>query len=135
MAQFITIDSFLSAKGDLHVIEKLFSNGVKRVYYIENTPLGIVRGKHSHVKTNQVLCCIKGSCEVFIENNIGEDQIFYLSSKINKVLFLEPTDWHAMYNFSGDCILLVLADTIFNPTDYVYKPQKETTITKFGLID
>lgn len=135
MAQLVTIDSFLSAKGDLRVIEKLFNNGVKRVYYIENTPLGIVRGKHSHVKTKQVLCCVKGSCEVFVENMNETDEIYSLTSNTNKVLFLEPTDWHAMYNFSSDCILLVLADTIYTPSDYVFKPQKETTIVKFGLID
>lgn len=133
MAKLVTIDSFLSSKGDLHVIEKLLIEGVKRVYYIENTPIGMVRGKHAHKKTHQILYCIKGQCEVFIENVFGVDETFKISSQINKALFLEPNDWHAMYNFSDDCILLVLADTYYNPLDYIYNPQKESTVKKFGL--
>jgi hypothetical protein len=34
-------------------------------------------------------------------------------------LILNPEDWHTMYDFSKDAILLVLASEYFDPNDYI----------------
>jgi hypothetical protein len=41
-------------------------------------------------------------------------------------LLLKPTDWHQMFDFSEDSILLVLANQNYDPSDYIdlaYNPE------------
>ena len=40
----------------------------------------------------------------------------------HKCLILQPQDWHTMYKFSHDAILMVLASEYFEQKDYIYEP-------------
>ena len=81
-----------------------------------------MRGKHRHHKTVQAVICIKGSCAIY--NNNGETEQEFILDSPDKCLLLEPRDWHKMYNFSKDGILLVLASENFDETDYIFDPYQ-----------
>lgn len=111
-------------RGQLSVIE---SNNhipfdVKRVFYIYGTKAGIRRGFHGHYKTRQALISVSGTCKVYLDNLNRKEDV--LLDDPNKVLILEPNDWHEMYDFSPDCVLLVLASELYQEEDYIRDFEK-----------
>ncbi|MCR8844856.1 FdtA/QdtA family cupin domain-containing protein [Paenibacillus sp. SC116] len=90
---------------------------IRRVFYIYGTAQGVRRGFHAHYKTRQALVCVSGSCKVYL-NNVTRTTDVLLDSP-TKVLLLEPNDWHEMYDFSEDCVLLVLASRLYDAEDYI----------------
>ncbi|RED57635.1 WxcM-like protein [Cohnella lupini] len=106
-------------RGYLTVIEgnKTIPFEIKRVFYIYGTKEGIRRGFHAHYKTKQALIALSGSCTIHLDNLERKDEI-----KLDcptKILILEPNDWHEMYDFSVDCVLLVLASHLYDAEDYI----------------
>lgn len=118
MAELINIKSFKDERGSLSVLEKNIPFDIKRVFYIYGVDDSI-RGNHRHHKTIQAAICIVGSCMITNDNNIVKES-FSLDNP-NKCLLLYPEDYHAMYDFSKDAILLVLASEYFDKEDYIYE--------------
>lgn len=118
-SRLITIKENGDERGLLTVIEenKTIPFAIKRVFYIYKTLPGIRRGFHAHYKTRQALISISGSCKVFLNNTVREEDVTLDSP--TKVLLLEPEDWHEMYDFSEDCVLLVLASEFYDSGDYI----------------
>jgi len=90
---------------------------IRRVFYIYGTKERVRRGFHGHFKTRQALVAIAGSCKVYLDNLTRKEDVL-LDSPL-KVLILEPNDWHEMYDFSSDCVLLVLASHHYDAEDYI----------------
>jgi len=98
---------------------------IKRVYYIYGNSENIRRGFHAHKKLQQVAICINGSCEIMIDN--GKEKEIVILNSPNKGLLIQNMIWREMYNFSEDCILMVLADDFYDESDYIrnYEEFKE----------
>lgn len=90
---------------------------IKRVFYIYGTASEVSRGLHAHYKTRQVLIAVSGRCIVSLDNSSRKTEVMLDSP--TKALLLEPNDWHEMYNFSSDCVLLVLASHLYDSEDYI----------------
>ncbi|ENT6814348.1 FdtA/QdtA family cupin domain-containing protein [Enterobacter kobei] len=90
---------------------------IKRVYYLYDTLQGIRRGYHAHKKTRQLAIAVKGSCTFHFDDGKNTKEIV-LDNPVQG-LMIEPGMWHEMYNFSNDCILMVLADDVYDETDYI----------------
>ncbi|MDU0203699.1 sugar 3,4-ketoisomerase [Paenibacillus sp. MAH-36] len=90
---------------------------IKRVFYIYETKAGVRRGYHAHYKTRQALICVSGQCSVYLDNLSRKKDVILDSP--TKILLLEPNDWHEMYDFSSDSVLLVLASHLYDPEDYI----------------
>jgi len=118
MARFIDLQTFTDKRGNLTVIEKSIPFDIKRIFYIYGVDSSR-RGGHRHHKTIQAAICIKGRCT--IGNNDGLQVTEYELDKPHKCLILEPKDWHEMYNFSPDAILMVLASEYFDQKDYIFE--------------
>ncbi|MBD3750392.1 MAG: FdtA/QdtA family cupin domain-containing protein [Sphingobacteriales bacterium] len=118
MAQLISLKTFTDQRGNLTVIEKSIPFEIKRIFYIYGVDSS-VRGGHRHHQTRQAAICIKGSCTIF--NHDGEHTQEFQLDTPSKCLILEPKDWHQMYNFSEDAILMVLASEYFDANDYIYE--------------
>jgi len=118
MSQLIKLPTFKDSRGDLTVIEKILPFEIKRVYFIYNCP-EIKRGGHRHIKTIQALICLKGSCTIDCTNN--KNKITYILNEPDILLLLMPEDYHTMYGFSEDAILLVLASEYYNSDDYIHE--------------
>jgi len=90
---------------------------IKRVYYIFGTKSNIRRGFHAHKKLKQMAICISGSCEFLFDN--GKTKKTILLNSLDKGLLINDMIWHEMYNFSSDCVLMVLADDFYDESDYI----------------
>jgi dTDP-4-dehydrorhamnose 3,5-epimerase-like enzyme len=90
---------------------------IKRIYYIFDTKQGVRRGFHAHKKLEQILICTSGSCDILLDD--GEDKnIVRLNSK-NEGLYISNNIWREMFNFSQDCVLMVLASEHYDESDYI----------------
>ena len=118
MAYLIDLETHTDIRGNLTVIENVLPFGIERVFYIYGVDKS-ERGGHRHHKTIQAAVCIQGECKIV--SNDGENvQIFDLN-KPSKCVLLEPKDWHKMYDFSKDAILMVLASEKFDQNDYIFE--------------
>ncbi len=119
MAHIIDLKTFTDTRGNLTVIEKVVPFNIKRIFYIYGVDQS-KRGGHRHHKTIQAAICIQGACTIF--NSDGQKQAEYILDVPNKCLIIEPNDWHTMYNFTSDAILMVLASEYFDKNDYIFEP-------------
>ena len=90
---------------------------IKRVYYIFDTQAGVTRGLHAHRTLRQVLVCVNGSCKVLLDD--GMEKISVVMNNVSQGLLVDPMIWHEMYDFSSDCVLLVLASDFYDESDYI----------------
>jgi len=118
MAYLIDLETHTDKRGNLTVIEDIFPFTIQRVFYIYGVDKS-ERGGHRHHKTIQAAVCIKGDCKIFSSD--GETNQVYHLDKPSKCVLLEPSDWHKMYDFSEDAILMVLASEKFNKSDYIFE--------------
>jgi dTDP-4-dehydrorhamnose 3,5-epimerase-like enzyme len=119
MASLIDLKTFTDKRGNLTVIEKVVPFDIKRIFYIYGVD-DSKRGGHRHHKTRQAAFSIRGSCVIF--NNDGAKQEEFTLDRPDKMLLIEPWDWHTMYQFSPDAILMVLASEYFDKSDYIFEP-------------
>ncbi len=119
MASLIDLKTFTDKRGNLTVIERSIPFDIKRIFYIYGVDDSI-RGGHRHVKTVQAAICIQGSCTIY--NYDGKEEKIFELDQPNICLLLESKDWHKMYNFSPDAILMVLASEYYNEHDYIFEP-------------
>ncbi|WP_255314290.1 FdtA/QdtA family cupin domain-containing protein [Bacillus sp. FJAT-26390] len=126
-SRVIEVNVLGDERGLLTVIEENLTIPfeIKRVFYIYNTQNEVRRGFHGHYKTRQALISVAGSCKVYLDNLQRKQEVILDTPQ--KVLLLEPNDWHEMYDFTPDCVLLVLASHHYDPEDYIrdYKLFKE----------
>ncbi len=90
---------------------------VKRVYVIYGTLKEISRGFHAHRDLEQLAICVSGHC-TFMTDDGQRRQEFILDTP-NKGLYIKSMIWREMHHFSSDCVLVVLANRLYDPTDYV----------------
>ncbi len=89
----------------------------KRVFWTYFTPEDVVRGRHAHYKTEQVLIAVAGRIVVNLELPNGEKQIYSLD-KPNLGLYVPANCWHTM-QYSHSSVQLVFASTGYNESDYI----------------
>lgn len=106
-------------RGNLIAIEenKNIPFEIKRVYYIFDTKDGVRRGFHAHKNLEQVLVCVNGSCEILLDD--GKEKSITKLENRNEGLFIEKLVWREMFNFSADCVLMVLASDYYDEKDYI----------------
>jgi dTDP-4-dehydrorhamnose 3,5-epimerase-like enzyme len=118
MAYHIDLETHTDKRGNLTVIENVLPFNIKRVFYIYGVD-DSVRGGHRHHKTIQAAVCIQGECRISC-NDGHNKQVFHLK-KPSVCIVLMPEDWHIMFDFSRDAILMVLASENFSEEDYIFE--------------
>lgn len=89
---------------------------IKRIFYIYNTPYNVIRGNHGNRKTNEILICLNGICEVTVDTYVKKEK--YCLTEKNIGVFIKPYSW-ITFKCSGDAIILVLCDTEFYNDDRI----------------
>jgi dTDP-4-dehydrorhamnose 3,5-epimerase-like enzyme len=117
LAHYLQFRTVTDARGNLTVVEREIPFDIKRIYYIYGVPGESVRGQHRHYKTIHALICLKGSLEVYV--NDGKRKETFVLDRPDQGLILPPEDWHSMYSFGEDTILLVLASEYYDPAEYI----------------
>jgi dTDP-4-dehydrorhamnose 3,5-epimerase-like enzyme len=90
---------------------------VKRVYYLFNTSEREARGFHAHITLKQVAVCVSGSCRVVLDDGKKKEDVV-LDSPF-KGLYIDSMIWREMYDFSPDCVLMVIASELYDEEDYI----------------
>ena len=107
-----------TATGFLSIAENhLLPFKVERVFWTYHTPESIVRGRHAHYKTEQVLVAVTGRIIVTTDNGKGNIQTFVLDEPDMEV-YIPPNVWHTM-QYSHTAIQMVLASTAYDAADYI----------------
>jgi hypothetical protein len=117
MAYLIDLETHTDSRGNLTVIESVLPFRIERIFYIYGVDKS-ERGGHRHKRTIQAAVCIQGECKIF--NNDGNSTCIFHMNMPSKCILLEPNDWHKMYDFSEDAILMVIASEKFDMNDYIY---------------
>jgi hypothetical protein len=97
-------------RGSLTVHELPFD--VKRVFWFENVPPGKFRGGHAMKTCQMVVVAMRGSFDIVVD---GER--YHLNSS-RWGLYVKPTAYRVLENFSPDALCLVLASEHFDEDDY-----------------
>ena len=95
---------------------------IKRVYYIFGTKKSVSRGFHAHLNLKQVAVCVTGSCRFVLDNGKQREEIVLDKSTIG--LLINDLTWREMYDFSPDCVLMVLANEHYDESDYIRDYQE-----------
>lgn len=95
---------------------------IRRVYYIYGTAQDAARGFHAHKELKQVAICLKGSCRFVMDD--GKDKQQVILATPDKGLLIDAMQWHEMYDFSEDCVLMVLANDVYDESDYIREYSK-----------
>jgi dTDP-4-dehydrorhamnose 3,5-epimerase-like enzyme len=121
---FIEFQSHGDDRGSLVALEdqKNIPFSIKRIYYIFDTKDKVRRGFHAHKKLKQIAVVLKGSCRFMLDD--GKDKIEILLDNPERGLYIESFLWREMYDFSDDCVLLVLADSSYDENDYIRDYQE-----------
>ncbi|EAK2175848.1 WxcM-like domain-containing protein, partial [Campylobacter jejuni] len=77
-----------------------------------------IRGDHANLNSEFIFIALNGSCEILIDDGQTKQKII-LNDK-TKGLYIDKMIWKQMYNFSKDCILLVLTNTYYDEKEYIY---------------
>lgn len=103
---------------------------VKRVFWTYFTPESITRGRHAHHCTEMVLVAVAGRISVTTEtaeHGVGE----FLLERPDMGLYLPTYCWHTM-RYSHNAVQLVMASTMYDPSDYIRSYEAFKTHTKPG---
>jgi dTDP-4-dehydrorhamnose 3,5-epimerase-like enzyme len=122
LVKLIDLPSLGDDRGGLVAIESSQSIPfeVKRLYYIFNTS-NKPRGFHAHIDLKQIAICVKGSCRFILDNGRIKEEIILNSP--TQGLCIESLTWREIYDFSEDCVLLVLASNHYDENDYIRNYQ------------
>ena len=90
---------------------------IRRCYFMYNTQPGVSRGFHAHKTLRQVLVCVRGQCKILLDD--GKEKETVLLDRPNKGLYIASDIWRVMYDFSEDAVLMVLADQLYDESDYI----------------
>lgn len=117
--RIVTFESHGDARGSLVSLEqdKNIPFHVKRVYYLFDTKEGVRRGFHAHKKLRQVAVAVRGSCRFLLDD--GKEKVDIRLDNPTQGLVIESFVWREMFDFSEDCVLMVLADSLYDESDYV----------------
>jgi len=90
---------------------------VKRLFITYYTPDLIVRGRHAHFTTEQILFAVSEKIVVNTESADKKLNSFLLDTPY-KGLYIPPNVWHTM-QYQKNATQLVLASTEYNESDYL----------------
>ncbi|MBO0357390.1 FdtA/QdtA family cupin domain-containing protein [Hymenobacter sp. BT186] len=90
---------------------------IKRTFWTYYTPESVLRGRHAHHRTEQVLVAVAGRIIVTTELSNGEVELFRLEDP-HVGLYIPPYVWHTM-QYSHSAVQLVMASLPYNAEDYI----------------
>lgn len=90
---------------------------IQRIFYIFDVPKNTIRGEHANLNSEFFFIVLKGECKIKIDN--GKEQKNFILNNPKQGLYIDKMLWKQMYDFSKDCILLVLSNTLYDANEYI----------------
>lgn len=112
-------DDLGDERGKLIVIEgnQSIPFDIKRVFYIYGSDSTVVRGQHANRESEFVLINVAGQSKVRITD--GKEVFVVELDKPKMGVYIPKMIWKDMYDFSADSVLLVLASTHYDGSEYI----------------
>ncbi|MGA3058961.1 MAG: FdtA/QdtA family cupin domain-containing protein [Candidatus Bathyarchaeia archaeon] len=131
--KIITLPKITDCRGNLSFIEenKHIPFEIKRVYYLYDVPGGESRGGHAHKTLKQFIIAASGSFDVTLDDGL-QRKTFQLNRPYYG-LYIPPSIWRELDNFSSGSFCLVLVSDLYNEIDYIrsyeiFKKEKLTNV-------
>jgi UDP-2-acetamido-3-amino-2,3-dideoxy-glucuronate N-acetyltransferase len=90
---------------------------VARYFVVSDVPNLEVRGEHAHRECHQFLVCLRGSCAVTLDDGRQREEVLLDAPTLG--IHLPPMIWSALYHYTADAVLLVLASHRYSAADYI----------------
>lgn len=90
---------------------------IARAFYIYGSDSTVVRGQHANRNSEFVLVNVAGKSKVMITDG-SRKEIVELNKPMEAV-YIPKMMWKEMYDFSPDSVLLVLANTHYDSSEYI----------------
>jgi len=105
-------------RGNLTFIEqnKHIPFDVRRVYYLYDVPGGSSRGGHAHRELEQLIIAVAGSFDVMLDD--GQNRKTVTLNRPWQGLYICPSIWRELDNFSSGSVCLVMASQYYDESDY-----------------
>lgn len=115
---WIEFKAHTDLRGSLVAVEggKDIPFAIRRMFYLTGLDPASVRGKHGHKRQHQVAVCLAGACTVVLDNGVDAPVSVRLD-RYGRGLFLDTWVWHELRDFTPDCVLLVMAEDVYDPAD------------------
>ena len=106
-------------RGMLVVVEgeKTVPFRINRLFYIYDSDSNVVRGQHANRVSEFVLINVAGTSKVRITD--GKEEMIIELNKPMMGVYIPKMVWKDMYDFSADSVLLVLANTHYDGSEYI----------------
>ena len=99
----------------------------KRVFVVNNVPVGNIRGNHSHYKTKQYLICTNGSVNVILDDGAGNTTTNLIK---NESILIPELIWDSQEFLTKDTEIMVLCSTKYDIDDYILSYDEFLKTTK-----
>lgn len=118
--RIISLPKITDQRGNLSVIEggNQIPFDIKRVYYLYDVPGGSARAGHGHKELQQLIVAMSGSFDVIVDD--GNCRKKFQLNRSYFGLYIPKGMWREVDNFSSGGVCLVLASTLYDPTDYFH---------------
>ena len=91
---------------------------VKRIFYdYDNKLTDSVRGIHANRTSRFVFICVNGSCSITADD--GNKKETFLLDDPTKALYMDKMVWKEIFNYTVDCVLVVLSDSLYDKNEYI----------------
>ena len=117
--KILHFDDLGDERGKLVVVEgeQAIPFRIERVFYIYESDSTVVRGQHANKESEFVLINVAGQSKVRITD--GTEEFVVELDKPMTGVYIPKMVWKDMYDFSNDSVLLVLASTHYNGSEYI----------------
>lgn len=89
----------------------------RRYFVVFDVPSKEVRGEHAHRRLQQFLVCVRGSCNVVLDDGDTRNEVVLDTPQLG--LYVPAMVWTIQYKYSADAMLLVLASDVYQADDYI----------------
>ncbi len=120
-------------RGHLVIVEgmKDIPFDIKRIFYIYGSDENVVRGQHANRESEFVLINVAGTSKVRVKDGKGNEAVYSLNRQ-HTGIYLPKMVWKDMYDFSEDSVLLCLASTHYDSSEYVRDYETFLKIVNFS---
>ncbi len=134
MIKFLEFETHCDERGSLVALEahKNIPFEIKRVYYLFNNGSETARGQHAHKDLKQVYVALSGGCKVRL--NDGQREEVVTLNRPNVGMLFNQLVWRELFDFTPDCVLMVLVDDFYKEEDYIRNYEEFLDFKKQNLI-
>lgn len=120
LAQMLEFSQKGDERGYMVVVEgmKDIPFEIKRIFYIYGSDKEVIRGQHANRNSEFVLINVAGTSKVRVLDGKGNETIYSLN-RPHTGIYLPKMVWKDMYEFSEDSVLLCLASTPYDASEYI----------------